>query len=83
MRELAIQEAGAALTSVIEEAAQGNPTVVTKDGRPVAVVVGFEAWEKLRGREMSFAELLASFPGDDEFCEYLESLRSPPRPVTR
>lgn len=61
MRQLQLGKAKATLSAVVDEAVEGEPTVITRHGKPEAVVVGFEQWKKLSSVP-SFAELLLQFP---------------------
>jgi len=65
MKELQLARAKATLSSVVDEAVEGETTIITRHGRPEAVVIGFEEWKKL-SRIPSFGELLARFPLEPE-----------------
>jgi len=67
MREVQLRDAKAAFSSVVDQAAKGETTLVTRHGRPVAVVIGYEAWQRLAGNRPSFADLLLAFPGEADF----------------
>nr|WP_294501486.1 type II toxin-antitoxin system Phd/YefM family antitoxin [uncultured Rhodopila sp.] len=75
MREMQLREAKAVFSSVVDNAANGDETVVTKHGSPVAVVLGYEQWRALNGAKPSFASLLLAFPGVGE----IERDQTPPR----
>ena len=62
MRELQLRDAKAAFSAVVEQAVTGEETIVTRHGHPVAVVLGYEAWQRLTGARPSFADLLLDFP---------------------
>lgn len=63
-----IRDAKAKFSALIEAAEQGRPTTITRHGRPAAVVVSVEDARRLYPENRpSFAELLLSFPGGDEF----------------
>ena len=64
MREVQLRDVKASFSAVVEKAAQGEGTVVTRHGRPMAVIVGYEEWRRLSGARPSFADLLLGFPGD-------------------
>jgi antitoxin Phd len=66
MREVQLKDAKASFSAVVDQAAQGEPTVVTRHGKPVAVVLGFDEWQALQGGRPSFADLLLSFPDTNE-----------------
>jgi prevent-host-death family protein len=63
------------LASVIEAARRGEPQIVTKHNRAVAVVVSIEEFTRLKaleGRSLpSFAEQLLALPQDDVAFERL------------
>jgi antitoxin Phd len=62
MRELQLRDAKAAFSAVVEQAANGESTVVTRHGRKVAVVLGYDEWERLSNARRSLADLLLDFP---------------------
>ena len=64
MREIQLPEASAMLSTVVEDARRGENSVIVRDGRPAAVVVGIEEWRKLSSVP-SWGELLASCPVED------------------
>lgn len=68
MRELQLRDAKAAFSAVVEQAARGEETVVTRHGRPTAVVLGYETWQRLTGARPSFADLLLDFPNPGEIA---------------
>jgi prevent-host-death family protein len=59
VREIQLEDAKASLSSLVDDAKRGKPSIITRDGKPEAVVVGFEEWEQLT-RVPSFARLLMS-----------------------
>jgi prevent-host-death family protein len=63
MREIPLREAKATLSAVVDEAARGEPSIITRHGKPEAVVVSFEEWKRL-SRVPSFARLLMAAPLD-------------------
>ena len=62
MREVQLKDAKASFSAVVDHAVQGEPTVVTRHGKKVAVVLGFDEWQALQGARPGFADLLLSFP---------------------
>ncbi len=62
MKELQLREAKATLSAVVEAAKKGQPTTITKDGRPAAVVISYAEWTKLKTRVPSFADRLLAIP---------------------
>ena len=65
MRRIQLRDAKAGLSAVVDQAARGKPSVITRHGKPEAVVVGFADWERL-SRVPSFGRLLMSAPLEAE-----------------
>ena len=61
MVELQLREAKATLSAVIDGAERGQPALITRHGRPAAVVLGFADWQRL-SNVPSFGRLLMSAP---------------------
>jgi len=61
MREVQLKDAKATLSAVVDQAARGEPSIITRHGKPEAVVLGFADWERL-SRVTSFGRLLMSAP---------------------
>jgi antitoxin Phd len=61
MREIQLRDAKATLSSVVDDAARGEPSIITRHGRPEAVVIGFDDWKRLSSVP-SFGRLLMSAP---------------------
>jgi antitoxin Phd len=59
--ELQLRDAEATLSAVIDRARRGEPSIITRHGKPAAVVLGFEDWERL-SRVPSFGRLLMAAP---------------------
>lgn len=57
MHEIQLRDAKATLSAVVDQALQGEPSVITRHGRPEAVVLSFAEWERL-SRVPSFGRLL-------------------------
>lgn len=68
MKELQLREAKTKLSAVVEAAENGHPTLITKHGRPAAIVISHTDWSKLKSRVPSFGDLLLDVqpldPGD-------------------
>ena len=64
MREVQLREAKARLSALVENAAQGQAAVITRHGKPRAVIVGIEEWNRLRNVP-SFGRLLSAAPLSD------------------
>src|SRR5205823_4336056 len=66
MRKIQLKDAKANLSAVVDRATRGEPSVITRHGKPEAVVLGIADWERL-SRVPSFGRLLMSVtlePGD-------------------
>jgi antitoxin Phd len=61
MREIQLKDAKASLSSLVDDATRGEPSIITRHGKPEAVVIGFEEWERL-AHVPSFGRLLMSAP---------------------
>jgi antitoxin Phd len=61
MHEIQLREAKATLSAVIDGAKRGEPAVITRHGKPEAVLLSFEEWQRL-SRVPSFGRLLMSAP---------------------
>ena len=73
MREVQLRDAKARLSALVEDAAQGQTAVITRHGKPRAVIVGIDEWNRLRDVP-SFGGLLSAAPlGDGDL---------PPRDTT-
>jgi len=76
MHEIQLSEAKATLSAVIDQARQGEPSIITRHGRPEAVILSFEEWERL-SRVPSFGRLLMAAPlePDDPPARDAQALR--------
>ena len=61
VRKIQLKDAKANLSAVVDEATRGRPSLITRHGKPEAVVVGFADWERI-SRVPSFGRLLMSAP---------------------
>ena len=61
MREIQLRDAKATLSAVVDDAVQGEPSIITRHGKPEAVVIGFEDWRRL-SNVPSFGRLLMAAP---------------------
>ena len=61
MQEVQLRDAKAKLSAVIDQAKQGQPSIITRHGRPEAVVLSFEEWQRL-SQVPSFGRLLMAAP---------------------
>ena len=61
MREIQLRNAKATLSAVVDDAVRGEASIITRHGRPEAVVIGFEEWKRLSSVP-SFGRLLMAAP---------------------
>lgn len=61
MRKIQLKDAKTKLSAVVDQAIRGKPSVITRHGKPEAVVLGFADWERL-SNVPSFGQLLMSAP---------------------
>lgn len=61
VQQIQLRDAKATLSAVIDQARQGEPSIITRHGRPEAVVLSFEEWQRLT-RVPSFGRLLMAAP---------------------
>ncbi len=80
-QQVGLKEAKARLSAVVDAAMQGEATIITRRGKPQAVVLGYEEYLRLAKRKPSFAELLMAFPLGEEDAHLFERDQSPPRDV--
>lgn len=78
MQSVQIRDAKAKFSALIEAAEHGEPTTITRHGRPAAVVVSVEDARRLYPDDRpSFVDLLLAFPGGLE----VERDHTPPREI--
>ncbi len=65
MRKIQLKDAKARLSSVVDEALQGRPSIITRHGKREAVLLSYEAWERLSAVP-SFGRLLMSAPLEED-----------------
>ena len=64
MQKVQVREAKAGLSALIEAAERGEPTTITRHGKPAAVLVPVADAARLYGEPArTFAQHLLSFPG--------------------
>lgn len=61
MNEIPLRDAKATLSAIIDQARNGHPSIITRHGKPKAVVLSFEEWKRL-SRVPYFGHLLAAAP---------------------
>ncbi len=78
MQSVQVRDAKAKFSALIEAAERGEPTTITRHGRPAAVMVPIEDARRLYPDDRpSFVDLLLSFPDGLE----IERDRTPPREI--
>lgn len=78
MKTMQVREAKAGLSALIEAAQNGEPTTITKHGKPAAMVVPIDQGRKLYPNDQrSFVDHLLNFPGGIDF----ERNESPSRDI--
>lgn len=55
-------EAKARFSEVIEQARAGSPQTITRNGRPAAIVVSVEEWQRRSARKGTLVEFFANSP---------------------
>ncbi len=65
MQRVQLREAKAKLSAIVENAALGESAVITRHGKPRAVIVGIDEWNRLRNVP-KFGRLLAASGLEDE-----------------
>ena len=63
MQRIQLREAKATLSAVIDQARQGEASIITRHGQPAAVLLSFEEWQRL-SQVPSFGRLLMAAPVD-------------------
>jgi len=78
MRKIQLRNAKASLSAVVEEAERGQPAIITRHGKPKAVILGFAEWQRLSNIP-SFGQLLMAAPLSPGDLPARDA--SPPRPA--
>ena len=73
-----VKEAKNNLSSLIRLAEKGEPQIIRRNEKEVAVVVSIEDWKRLNGKKQSLVELLRSSPLVGEELD-LSRQNDPPR----
>ena len=69
MRKIQLKDAKAKLSTVVDEALRGKPSIITRHGKREAVLLSYEEWERL-SHIPSFGRLLMSAPlKEDDLSE--------------
>ena len=68
MNSVQVRDAKASLSALIEAAERGEPTTITRHGKPAAVLVPVSDAERLyAGSARTFVDHLLAFPGGIDF----------------
>ena len=65
MHEIQLRAAKTILSAIIDQARQGEPSIITRHGRPEAVLLSFEEWQRL-SHVPPFGRLLMEAPLEPE-----------------
>ena len=76
MRTIQLRDAKAGLSQVVDEAMNGEPSLITRHGKPQAVLLSYREWQKLSSVP-SFGRLLMAAP--DTLAEFTTRDNSAPR----
>ena len=66
MRTVKVRDAKAEFSALVEAAERGEPTTITKHGRPAAVIVPVREAEKIYPSKKNFGAYLLEYPGGIE-----------------
>jgi antitoxin Phd len=61
MRKIQLRDAKASLSALVDEATEGRPALITRRGKPEAVVLGFRDYQRL-SKVPAFGLLLMAAP---------------------
>lgn len=76
MKTMQVREAKASFSALVEAAEKGEPTIITKHGKPTAMVVPIDEARKLYpDRNDAFIDFLLTYPGGVELERNQSSLR--------
>lgn len=68
MKTMQVREAKAGFSALVEAAQNGETTIITKHGKPAAMIVSVDEGMKLHLEEnQNFIDFLMTFPGGVEF----------------
>ena len=76
MQTVRLREAESRLSALVGEATHGGKTIITRRGRPSAVILGMDEWNRLR-TVPSFGRLLCASGLEDDDVPPRDT--SPPR----
>ncbi len=76
MKEIQFKDAKMNLSAVVDLAVEGEPSLITRHGKPEAVIMSFKEWQRL-SHVPSFGRLLMLAPA--ELSDFVERDQSPIR----
>ncbi len=76
MRKVQLRDAKSGLSAIVDDAVNGEAAIITRHGKPQAVLLGYEEWLRL-SEIPSFARLLLAVP--DAIDELPTRTQSPAR----
>ena len=62
MQSIQLRDAKATFSAVVNDAIEGRPAMITRHGKPAAVVISIMEWERLNKQVPSFGAYLMSAP---------------------
>jgi prevent-host-death family protein len=62
MKKVSIFEGKNTFSKLVENAAKGEPQIITKNGKETAVVISFEDYKRLKAKERPLSEFLLDNP---------------------
>jgi prevent-host-death family protein len=81
VKTMQVREAKAGFSALVEAAERGEPTIITRHGKPAAMVVPIDEARKLypqdQEKQKDFVDFLLTYPGGIE----LERNESPSRDI--
>ncbi|SMH57293.1 type II toxin-antitoxin system Phd/YefM family antitoxin [Mesorhizobium australicum] len=76
MKTMQLREAKAGLSALVDAAENGEPTIITRHGKPAAAIVSMDDVRKLHpDKKPNFGEFLLTYPGGIELERNPSSLR--------
>lgn len=60
-KRIQLRDAKATLSAAVDEAERGQASVITRHGKPAAVIIGYREWKRL-SQVPSFGRLLMAAP---------------------
>lgn len=64
MDRVSLRDAKARLSELVDAAARGEPTTITRHGKPAAVLVAVEDADRIYPDKRTFLDVLMDMPGD-------------------